>query len=125
MMGDMKECIGKEIVSYRLNDDGTEMVLTFSDGSAAIFAPEGECCSHSWIESIDDETVLRGKVLGIEDIDMPDLGNVDGERHKGVQEVRYYGMKITTEHGRAVVDYRNDSNGYYGGWLNFRMQVAP
>ena len=29
--------------------------------------------------------------------------------------VAYYGVKITTTRGIAVIDFRNDSNGYYGG----------
>ena len=35
--------------------------------------------------------------------------------------VAYYGLKITTDNGRAVIDYRNSSNGYYGGSL----ELAP
>ena len=43
---------------------------------------------------------------------MPDLG--DQPDH---DVMAYYGLGITTEHGTAVVDFRNDSNGYYGGYL--------
>ena len=48
---------------------------------------------------------------------MPNLGDIDGKHHAGVDVVAYYGVKITTEHGRCTIDFRNDSNGYYGGWL--------
>jgi len=48
---------------------------------------------------------------------MPNLGNIDGVYRKNPDCVAYYGLKITTEKGRAMIDYRNDSNGYYGGWL--------
>ena len=50
---------------------------------------------------------------------MPNLGNVPTEHRDQVDEVQYYGLKITTERGRAMIDYRNDSNGYYGGWIEW------
>lgn len=31
----------------------------------------------------------------------------------------YYGCKITTGKGYALIDYRNSSNGYYGGSLSW------
>jgi hypothetical protein len=121
---DFELCVGKEIVKHSLNAGGTELVLHFADGSQAVLVPEGDCCSSSWIESIDDEHALHGKVAKIEEIDMPDRGNVGTEKHPGVEEVKYYGLRITTDKGRSVIDYRNDSNGYYGGWLNCRIEQA-
>lgn len=110
--------VGKTIVSHMLADDGAEMVLTLADSSIVRLQADGGCCSTSWIESIDDENALHGTVTAVEEIDMPNLGNIDGKRHQGVKEVAYYGLKITTDKGRCVIDYRNDSNGCYGGWLN-------
>lgn len=48
---------------------------------------------------------------------MPNLGDIPTAYEPQVECVAYYGLKITTEKGRAVIDYRNDSNGYYGGSL--------
>jgi hypothetical protein len=31
----------------------------------------------------------------------------------------FYGCKISTDGGEIVIDYRNDSNGYYGGSLSW------
>lgn len=109
--------VGKTIVSHELKDDGSQLKLNCSDGTAVKLETEGDCCSFSWIESIDAPEALLGTVVSVEDIDMPNLGNIDGTRHQGVDEVAYYGLKITTEKGRCVIDYRNDSNGYYGGWI--------
>jgi hypothetical protein len=110
--------IGKEIVSFNLKSDGSILKFLFKNGESISFIPEGDCCSTSWIESIDNDEVLKGKILSIEDIPMPNLGNIDGKRYKGVGQVEYYGLKIRTENGDCVIDYRNDSNGYYGGWIN-------
>lgn len=61
---------------------------------------------------------LKGKefpctVTGVQDIEMPDLGQPDDE----YDVVAYYGCKISTNKGDIVIDYRNSSNGYYGGNL--------
>lgn len=119
---DVDKLVGKSVVSHELGEDGSQLKLVCADGTVALFVPEGDCCSMSWIESIDDENALRGVIHSIEEIDMPDLGNVDGKRRTGVDRVSYYGLKITTNKGRSVIDYRNDSNGYYGGWLNLTVQ---
>lgn len=121
-MNRIKEALlGKTIVSHVLADDGSCITLACSDGSSVRLVAYGQCCSTAWIESIDDEAALHGRVLDVEEIAMPNLGNIDGTRHKGVDEVSYYGLKITTEKGRSVLDYRNDSNGAYDG----RLEVQP
>jgi hypothetical protein len=48
---------------------------------------------------------------------MPDLGEMPDR-----DVVAYYGLKVTTDKGEMVVDYRNDSNGYYGGSLTWPGQ---
>ena len=118
-----RKLVGKTIVSYSLDDAGQRLVLLIQDAKPIILETEGEGCSHldgtshPWIESLDAPEALLGTVTDVEEIAMPDLGNIDGTRHTGVDEVTYYGLKITTDKGRCVIDYRNDSNGYYGGSL--------
>ena len=70
------------------------------------------------MEDLDDPQALLGTVQAVEHLEMPDLGSVDGKHHSGVDCVAYYGLKVTTENGRCTIDYRNDSNGYYGGSLD-------
>jgi hypothetical protein len=33
--------------------------------------------------------------------------------------IAFYGLKITTDKGDIIIDYRNSSNGYYGGNLSW------
>lgn len=113
--------LGKTIQSFELAQDGDHIVFAMKDGSRVKLETCGDCCSTTWIESIDAPDALIGTVQQVEQIAMPDLGDIDGTRHTGVDSVSYYGLKIVTEKGIAVLDYRNDSNGYYGGSL----AVAP
>lgn len=106
------DMIGKTITSATVSKDKDELALTFSDGTDMTLASYGDCCSNTWIEGIDTPANLLGRVISIEEIDMPDLGQPD---EYGL--LQYYGLKIITDKGHAVIDYRNESNGYYGGNL--------
>ena len=118
-----KALLGKTITAVALADNGQDMVVQFTEGPPVTLETYGDCCSCTWIESLDAPDALLGTVQEVEEMDMPDLGNIDGQRHTDVQEVKYYGLKITTEKGRCVIDYRNDSNGYYGGSLEVVKNV--
>ena len=112
MRREKKGMVGKTITSIVLSNEKDELVLQFSDGSDMTLQAYGDCCSSTWIESIDAPDNLLGTVQSVEDIDMPDLGNQPDH-----DVMSYYGLKIVTDRGHAVIDYRNDSNGYYGGDL--------
>lgn len=116
---DYIKLIGKVIKGIKIDPEGQSLEMEFTDETVALFDVEGDCCSHSWIESIDNEE-LRGAITNVQNIEMPDLGDIDGKRYQGVDHVRYYGLKITTDQGHCVIDYRNDSNGYYGGSIRLR-----
>ena len=106
-----KALLNKTILSISISDDRKEIAFLTDVGPVVIRA-EGDCCSSSWFESIDDPDALLGLVQEVEEIPMPHLGDQPGR-----EVMEYYGLKIITEKGRSVIDYRNDSNGYYGGYL--------
>lgn len=109
--------IGKTLESCMLSADRETVTFTFTDTAPVSFTTDADCCSQTWIESFDAPLNLKGKVLKVEEVDMPDLGATGTPHHPRVDVVQYYGVKITTERGDCVIDYRNDSNGYYGGSL--------
>lgn len=113
---------GKRITAYRLDTDRHWLELHCDDGTVLHLECMEECCSATWIESLDMPGVLRGRLVRIEDRDMPDLGNIVTPWAAHVEEVKYYGLAITTEHGTCVIDYRNNSNGYYGGDMILTLQ---
>ena len=117
-----KMFIGKKIKSFFLEDDGRSITFFFDDGSLKKLYAYDDCCSYTWIESLDNEDAWKdATVINCEDIEMPNLGNIPGGRFKEIDDcVQYYGMKITTNKGVCVIDYRNSSNGYYGGSLELR-----
>jgi len=108
-MSQYKKLIGKNIEKIKIADDKESFSIQFSDGTIAKFNAEGDCCSYSFIESIDNDE-LRGEIVSIEDIELDCEGADD-------PYTSYYGLKIITNKGHCVVDYRNENNGYYGGYI--------
>lgn len=104
--------IGKIIKGVRISADSESLKFITTKGDM-IVGTDADCCSHTWIEHVEMPALgLPAKVVSVEDLAMPDLGNMDG-----CDVVAYYGCKIVTTRGEIVIDYRNDSNGYYGGNL--------
>lgn len=126
-----KKLVGKEIVGYKISEDRESIIFeiaaaeryngpkgkSYCQAEPVVLTVYGDCCSQSWIESLDTPANLIGTVQSVEDLDMPNLGNVGTKHHPDVDQIRYYGLKIVTDKGHCVIDYRNDSNGYYGGWI--------
>lgn len=105
--------IGRTITGVMLAED-KEAILFKTTGGDIVAKCDADCCSHTWIENV--ELPVNGfpaLVSAAEDVPMPDLGNGDAEC------IQYYGFKITTDKGDIVIDYRNESNGYYGGSLTW------
>jgi len=110
----MNPLIGKTITSIEVAKDKKAIKFNLADANSIIVKADGDCCSSTWIESLDmPEAILGAPVTAVEDIPMPDLGQPEYD------VIQYYGCKITTTKGSCVIDYRNESNGYYGGNLSW------
>ncbi len=106
--------VGKTLVALYIAEDKEALRFVLSD-SEVIVRCDADCCSYTWVEHVELPALgLPAVVISVEDLDMPDLGDMPGR-----DCVRYYGCKIVTNHGEIVIDYRNDSNGYYGGNLSW------
>lgn len=118
MSVDKNPLIGKTVRAVYLAADGGAIRFDLDDGESLVVRADGDCCSHSWIEEIQGvEQLIGSPVVSVEGVSMPDkAGNRYGHYE---EEMQYYGCKITTGKGYALIDYRNSSNGYYGGSLSW------
>lgn len=108
--------IGKTIKTVWLAEDNKTIKFDLADGTDIIARCDGDCCSSTWIENVENpEALIGAEVMGAVDIPMPDLSDQCPNR----DVVRFYGFKISTPKGDCVIDYRNESNGYYGGNLSW------
>jgi hypothetical protein len=106
----------KIITGVEIADDRKAMRFLIEGADPIVAKADGDCCSSSWIEHVELRAGgFPAKVLNVDDIDLPGSNDNDSEH----ECLAVYGMKIGTDKGDLVIDYRNSSNGYYGGNLSW------
>lgn len=109
-----KNLLGKRILALKTDVEKQNILFETSEGIFC-YSTAGECCSSSWIEHFEGIQSLMGEIISaIEEIDLSERPDPTPENHDCL---RIYGYKFTTDKGHAVLDFRNDSNGYYGGYI--------
>ena len=111
----MTKCLDdKTITGVELAGDKEAIRFLIEGGEPIVAKCDADCCSHTWVEHIELPAMgFPAKVLSVADLDLP--GSV--EDHPDHDCLQVYGLKITTDKGDLIIDYRNSSNGYYGGSL--------
>jgi hypothetical protein len=108
--------IGRKVTAVWFSDDH----LTFdTDQGLITYTVEGDCCSRSLFHDFVgvDKLLENGPVTEFKVIK-------EGEEDESAEYcTRVYGYALTTESAKwgemtTVFSFRNESNGYYGGWLN-------
>lgn len=109
--------IGKTITDMQIAADRQALRFILTDGEMVV-GVDADCCSYTWVENIELPALgFPAVVVSVEDLDMPE--QPPSQFHKDPDVLAYYGCKIVTDRGEIVIDYRNDSNGYYGGSLSW------
>lgn len=111
-----EELTGSQINKFVLADKITIEVHTKE--KIFIYRTYGDCCSHSWIEHMDDVP----ENFTIQNISEKEVSTSD---HKGEYEdflIQYF-YEIETDKGSFTIEMRNESNGYYGGSINLESTV--
>lgn len=109
--------VGKTLTGIKIAADREAILFQTTDGDIVVRV-DADCCSHTWVENI--ELPALGFPALVSAVDGLELPKSYYARHPGPDEedsLELYGCKITTDRGEIVIDYRNESNGYYGGCL--------
>lgn len=86
------------------------LTLTFLEGPKVVFGVEGDCCSRSWIEHLE----APDSVVGREVVDIFD-DRLYQEENGDLDLLQVYHTKFRLDNGETItLEYRNESNGYYG-----------
>lgn len=115
----MKIMGGLEIMSVR-RDAGEILAFVISDGSEFLYKSEADCCSNSWVESVEVLNAFPGTVLETTVVDGPGV-----KSDNDWSTINNYFYKIRTDKGYCDIELRNESNGYYGGQLVLKERTSP
>lgn len=123
---DFSNMLNKPLKAVELDKAKDEITFLFQDETSRRFGVEGDCCSMSWIEHITMPEDIRGAIItGVDEKydATPWDGHVcDDEvnyrRACGHDYLQVYSTSFHTPIGDITLEYRNDSNGYYGGSLS-------
>ena len=121
----MEELIGKKITKVEVNGDSTVMVFTDANGDKIAYEALGDCCSYSWFSDITGLGNLVEHTVS-EIVDREEFSEEEqkrAEKQGDYECLALYGHLIKTEKGTCDIEYRNDSNGYYGGWCQLTTTI--
>lgn len=108
-----KQLIGATITAIYIASD-KEAIKFVTDRGEVVAHCDADCCSHTWIEHVELPALgLPAKVIAEADLELPEGLETD----EGL--IQFYGLKLPIVRGDFVIDYRNESNGYYGGNLSW------
>jgi hypothetical protein len=112
----MKELLGRKILKIFINSEKTELAFHCEGNVQVHVVAKGDCCSYSWFEHLSGvEALINGLVREIEEVDLSSL-SIEGK--DALDEwIEFYGYKFKTDLGYSDLEFRNSSNGYYGGYL--------
>jgi hypothetical protein len=115
-MENKNRLVGKKIEKIYISKCKSAIIFICENGSVGAYC-YADCCSYTWIEHIELPALgFPATVVSVDDLDLPG----SDENHPEFDYLQVYGCKITTDRGEIIIDYRNSSNGYYGGdlvWL--------
>lgn len=107
--------VGKTIAAVHLATDKMAIRFVLTDGQEVVAMTDGDCCSHSWVEHLELPALgFPAAVLAVEEIKMD-----QPEQPDEYGRIAAYGCKLATDRGDLTIEYRNESNGYYGGSLEW------
>jgi hypothetical protein len=116
-MKDPDPIIGEVIVALHLNKDNDELTFV-SPTTVYVYSSEGDCCSQSWIEHITvPSDIVGATITGKTEPELPAHDGTLPGPHPDHEELAIYHTAWQTTRGEIIAEYRNSSNGYYGGWM--------
>jgi hypothetical protein len=127
--------INNSVKSMHIANDHTKLFISLDSGIIIYANAYGDCCSYSWIEHISGvKQILGSPITDAIPVELPELdwliykpsiyiGDDHYEEH-----IQLYGTKLIGPKGAMFIEYRNSSNGYYGGsldWYVFDEKIIP
>lgn len=135
--GENLELLHGTVMAVHVNENATAVDVHFYDNRRVRLDLEADCCSETYFadpeqfNELVNATIVKAEGVYSIDDDRATHEILKGEAitqyGEGRQEVTDWGfLIITTDRGHVTIDWRNDSNGYYSGWITAKeLPPAP
>lgn len=108
------QLLNKKITKLLINEEKDLISFHIEGADPLVFEIYGDCCSRSWIEHITGiDNLIGHTIIDGEEIDLGEITGAD--KNEDTDYLQKYSLKLITDKGYFELEYRNDSNGYYGG----------
>jgi hypothetical protein len=120
-MRDLETLRGHRIKNVFVERDGTYIMFETDTKQKFVYSAYGDCCSRTWVERVAGLDALRGEVVtAVEERELPHPTPIPD----CYESLAVYCNVLKTLKGECEIEYRNDSNGYYGGSLELDSYPA-
>lgn len=115
----LNHLVGATIVDVRIDSAKEKLTFVLKGEEVRTYYTDGDCCSQSWIEHVSGIEGARGaEVIAVEQVDVGEIAHPQDRGEREYDCLKAYITKIKLR-GRPdfEIEYRNNSNGFYGGSL--------
>ena len=111
---ELADLIGKHVLGVQMNA-GKDVVRFITTTGVVDYECYGDCCSESWVNHVNDiGNLIDATVTQVEEFDFHSMLGIEPEpTRQDSDEVLFH--KVHTNKGTCLIEFRNSSNGYYGG----------
>ena len=96
------------------------VVLVFDNGQRVSADLHGDCCSSSsFTDAKQFDELVGARIRSVEEREGGEVGRGEWD---DVRKSHF--LVFVTDKGHVTIDWHNDSNGYYDGWVEWR-EVTP
>ena len=118
----MQQLVGTTVRAVFMDKDTQHYILFRTNLGDFVFVASGDCCSESWFSAVNGlSALIDNKVTQAVEVDM---GDVDDGRSRQEYDTLYR-ITLVTNRGACDIEFRNSSNGYYGGCVSDYGNSAP
>lgn len=109
--------INKSVESVWVSKENDLLKFVMMDNEIIIWQALGDCCSNSYFQDV-QSLDFKGRVLSIEEstLEAADRYSSLPNEVDGIY-MSYHFYLIKSECGRLDIGFRNESNGYYDGYI--------
>lgn len=112
----------KGLMITKVEAEGSDASIFFENGQELQLNLEGDCCSHSYFQDPSQfNELVDSVVISIEERSGASSDEVEALGDGDPECVQWYFLVFVTDKGHVTIDWRNDSNGYYSGFLHVRL----